>query len=380
MSRVNIKPELLCWACERSGRSADDLSKKFPKIEQWKCGETMPTLKQVEAFAKATHVSVGYLFLSEPPVERVPIPDLRTVGNQGIGHPSPDLLDILHLCQQRQTWYRNYAHSTDQEPQDFVGSVTIDAPIVSTAEKMRRAMSFDLEARRKCRTWDEALRMFIQQADDLGVMVMCSSVVGSNNKRKLDTEEFRGFALADNYAPLVFINGADSKSAQMFTLAHEMAHILLGESALSDVSLASTPSRKIEVWCNRVAAEFLVPLQVLEQELPRQDPLGEASQLARRFKVSMLVILRRIFDTKRISRQEFQQAYEAELARIRALSKGGGGNFYLSLGARASKRFARELVVATLEGHTSFTEAFRLLGVKKLATFRDIGRHMEVGI
>lgn len=339
-----------------------------------------PTLKQLEAFAKVTYVPVGYLFLPEPPTERIPIPDLRTVANRGIEHSSPDLLDTIYLCQQRQTWYRDYARSVGNRPHNFVGSVQWSTPVERVAEEMRRTIGFDLEARQAYPTWTEALRQFIEQADDLGVLVMCSGVVGSNNQRKLDTDEFRGFALVDDYAPLVFINGADTKAGQMFTLAHELAHIWLGESALSDVTPASTPAQQIEVWCNRVAAELLVPLEVLKQELRHREPLADVPWLARRFKVSTLVILRRILDTRRIDRQTFERAYDEELARLSTQARSSGGDFYLTLGARASKRFVRALVANTFEGQSSFTEAFRLLGLRKMATLRDLGHSLGVGV
>lgn len=380
MSRVPVKPDILRWARERAGRSVDSLRSRFPKYDHWERGEAMPTIKQLEAFAKATYVPIGYLFLPQPPQERLPIPDLRTVANRQIEQPSPNLLDTIYLCQQRQTWYRDYARSVGAKTLRFVGSLGRTAPIEQVAEQMRQTLDFDLEARQECGTWTEALRQFVEQADDLGVLVMCSSVVGNNNQRKLDTDEFRGFALVDEYAPLVFINGADTKAGQMFTLAHEFAHIWLGESALSDVTPASVPSHQIEVWCNRVAAEFLVPLEVLRQELRREEPLAAVPRLARRFKVSTLVILRRILDARRIDRAAFEHAYEEEVIRLRALSASRGGDFYLTLGARASKRFARAVVVSTLEGQSSFTEAFRLLGLRKMETFRDLGQSVGVRI
>ena len=339
-----------------------------------------PTLKQLEAFAKTTYVPVGYLFLPEPPLERIPIPDLPTVSNRGIEHASPDLLDTIYLCQQRQTWYRDYARSAGNRPYDFVGSVRRTTPAERVADQIRRTLGFDLEARRDCPTWTEALRQFIEQADDLGVLVMCSGVVGSNNQRKLDMEEFRGFALVDDYAPLVFINGADTKAGQMFTLAHELAHIWLGQSALSDVTPASTPAQRIEIWCNRVAAELLVPLEVLKHELSHQEPLADVPRLARRFKVSSLVILRRILDARRIDRPTFDRVYDEELARLRVQTRSTGGDFYLTLGARASKRFVRALVANTFEGQSSFTEAFRLLGLRKMATLRDLGHSLGVEV
>ena len=101
MTRVEVKPELLQWARERAGHSLARLRKRFPQIDAWEGGQAKPTLKQLEAFAKANFVPIGYLFLSEPPVEEIPIPDLRTIGSEGTKHPSPDLLDVIYLCQRR---------------------------------------------------------------------------------------------------------------------------------------------------------------------------------------------------------------------------------------------------------------------------------------
>jgi Zn-dependent peptidase ImmA (M78 family) len=213
----------------------------------------------------------------------------------------------------------------------------------------------------------------------LGVLVMISGVVGSNNRRKLDPREFRGFALSDDLAPLVFINGADTKAAQMFTLAHELAHVWLGQSALSDVDPASVPSHRVEIWCNQVAAEFLVPLEQLQTEYRQRVGLQEEyGRLARFFKVSTLVILRRLCDAGVMSPDDMWQACNEEVARLQVIPRASGGDFYLTQSARVSKRFARALVVSTLEGQTLHRDAFRLLGFSKLETFRELGHSVGV--
>ena len=245
---------------------------------------------------------------------------------------------------------------------------------------MRAALGFSIEERRRMPTWTDALRRFIEQADRLGVLVMVSGVVGSNNRRTLDPREFRGFALSDDLAPLVFINGADTKAAQMFTLAQELAHVWLGQSALSDIDPASAPSHRVEIWCNQVAAEFLVPLEEFRTEY--RQPAGlqeECGRLARFFKVSTLVILRRLHDAGVMSRDDLWQAYDEEVARLRAIPRASGGDFYLAQAVRVSKRFARALVVSTLEEQTLHRDAFRLLGFSKLETFRELGQSLGVG-
>lgn len=380
MMRVSLNPQVLRWARERAGRTVQDLAAPFPKLDRWERGEERPTLKQVERFAKAVRAPVGYLFLPQPPVESVPIPDFRTVGNVHVGHPSPDLLDTIYICQQRQEWYRDFARSVGQEPCSFAGSASVADNVETTAALIRHAIGLDLDERQRMPSWTDALRRFIEQADTLGILVMCSGVVLNNNRRRLDPEEFRGFAISDELAPLMFINGADTKAAQMFTLAHELAHIWIGQSALSDSQAASVPENAVERWCNQVAAELLVPLGVLRAEYRARTQLrAELDRLARCFKVSTLVILRRIHDVGGLTRQQFWQAYEDELERLRTLPKRGGGDFYLTQAARVSKRFARALVVSTLEGHTLYRDAFRLLGFSKLGTFHELGRSLGVG-
>ena len=375
--RVDVRPKLLRWARERAELDIDTLISRFPKLQAWESGEVRPTLRQLEGFAAATHTPIGYLFLPTPPTERIPIPDFRTAAHRRRGRPSPDLLDTIYLCQQRQDWYRDFARTTGEPSLTFVGSARPSDGIVETAARIRQALGFDVEERHHLPTWTDALRQFIDQADALGILVMVSGVVGSNNRRKLDPQEFRGFALADDLAPLVFVNGADTKAAQMFTLAHEIAHIWLGQSAVSDAEPGMTPSHDIERWADQVAAELLVPKDVFQRDYqPGPSLRDDLDRLARRFKVSTLVILRRMHDVGRLEGNDYWAAYQAELERLQALPRGTGGNFYLTLGARASKRFARALVASTLEGRSSFTEAFRLLGFKKMATFRELGQNL----
>lgn len=375
---VEVSPDRFRWARERARMTSAVLAPRFPKLEQWESGEARPTLKQLETFAKATHAPVGFFFLPEAPHEVVPIPDFRTVRDAAIARPTPDLLDTLYICQQRQEWYRDFARTEGEESLGFVGSLTTDTPVEAAADAMRLALHFSVEERQSMGTWAEALRGFIELADAAGILVMVSGVVGNNNRRKLDPDEFRGFALSDSFAPLVFINGADSKSAQMFTLAHEIAHLWLGATALSDVDPRSTSTIRVEQWCNQAAAELLVPMAELRESYRRGSISDEVSRLARQFKVSTLVILRRLRDLGALAGEQYWEAYEGELGRLRPVSKSSGGDFYLTQGVRLSKRFARAMVVSTLEGRSTFTEAFQLLGFSNVATLRQLGQSLGV--
>ena len=290
--RVRIDPKLLKWARDRTGIAHEILLAKFPKLPDWESGESRPTLKQVETFARAVHVHFGYLFLSEPPKEALPIPDFRTFASKGVRRPSPNLLDTIRICRRRQNWYRDYVRTEGEPELPFVGSASIESSPEIVAARISETLGFDILARQSCRTWTEALRFFIRQADEASILVIVSGIVMSNNQRRLDPKEFRGFALSDPLAPLVFVNGADTKAAQMFTLAHELGHLWLGKSALSNMDPARrSVFRREEVWCNAVAAELLVPLAALRPKLGVDEKIQDlANRLVREFKVSALVI------------------------------------------------------------------------------------------
>lgn len=370
---------MLAWARERSGLPFNALAQRFPKLPEWESGDTSPTLRQLEDFARTTRMPVGFLLLPAPIVEALPIPDFRTMGGTAVGAPSPDLLDTVLQCEQRQDWYRSYAQTNREEAVRFVGSLTLRTDVEEAGAAIRRTLAFEIEDRGP--TWSEALVRLVAKAEDQGVLVMVSGVVGSNTHRKLDPQEFRGFALADPLAPLIFVNGADSKAAQIFTVAHELAHLWIGESALSDARLDVMPTNAVERWCNQVAAEVLVPRRALHDHFdPAGDLTEELTRLARLFKASTLVVLRRLHDAEYLSFDAFRAAYVAELDRVMALVEGsggeGGGNFYYTQPARTSKRFTRSIVASALEGQTLYRDAFQMLGFKKQKTFDQLAQHL----
>ncbi len=386
MIRAPVTPQMLLWARERVGLALGDTPvKKFKKLPQWEAGEIQPTLKQLEDFARAVHVPVGYFFLDEPPEEEIPIPDFRTVAGQPVMRPSPDLLDTIYACQERQSWYREFALATQEPELNFIGSAQVFMQPEQIAERIRGMLGFDFSAIGKCSNPDELLRLLTNQAEDAGVLVMGSGIVTNNTHRPLDIREFRGFALADSLAPLVFINRKDSKKGQVFTLAHELAHLWLGASALSNVSSESRPEiigqRREEIWCNKVTAELLVPLSRLEENLQKDEALPDTlNRLSKIFKVSNLVILRRLRDARSLDLQRFETAWEEELKHLKTFTKpeSSGGNFHRTTLSRLGYRFAQALVVSTLEGQTLYRDAFRMLGVSGVETFKSLARKLEV--
>jgi Zn-dependent peptidase ImmA (M78 family) len=364
--RVHINPKLFRWAQQRARLSEDVLGERFPKYPQWVSGEVEPTIKQLEKFAEQTYAPLGYFFLPEPPDEKLPIPDFRTVTDRKVARPSPHLLDTIHAVQLRQEWMRAFLLEQGEPALAFVGSRTLQDSPEAVAGEIRRTLGLEPRWSRDFETWEEALRHLIQMIEGAGVLVMINGVVENNTHRPLDVEEFRGFVLSDAHAPVIFINGTDAKAAQMFTVVHELAHLWLGQGGVSGFKELQPSDHEVEIFCNAVAAEFLVPAREMAaawQEL--KDMEGPFERIARLFKVSPIVAARRALDLGLISRARFGAFYAGYKAiwAARKAKMSGGGNFYLTLGARLGKRFPAAVFSAAKEGRLPYREAYQLTGL-----------------
>lgn len=366
-ARFPIRPEILRWACARSGYERADLAARFPRLEQWVSGESQPTLKQIDAFARATHTPLGFLYLPEPPQEPLPIPDFRTV-KQRPARPSADLLDTIYAMQRRQDWLREERLEGEAEPLEFVGNAHLGDEPAAVGQEMRRALNLEEGWAGQVATWQEAVGELRRRIEGLGVPAVINGIVGNNTHRKLDVEEFRGFALADRHAPVVFVNGADAKSAQMFTLAHELAHVWLGSEGegLSGFEGLWPGGGRVERFCDLAAAEFLVPAEQL-RELWRgvRDAPDAFERVARHFKVSPIVTGRRALDLRLVSRDAFFDFYYAYTQDERKRAEApGGGDFYNNQNTRVGEVFATRVIRAAMGGRLSFKEAYDLTDLR----------------
>jgi len=384
MTRVAVRPDLLRWARERAGLQVEDLVGRFPKLAAWERGELSPTFNQLESFAKVTHVPFGFLFLPEPPDLPMPIRDFRTVGNRQPGAVSPALLDTIYAMQRRQAWLREERLDCDAEPLAFVGSARLSDAPDAVGREMRRLLGLGDGWAGQVRTWQDAVSALRASIEELGVIAVINGIVGNDTHRSLNVEEFRGFALSGDLAPLIFVNGADAKSAQMFTLAHELAHIWLGAegAGLSGFPGIFPDGGRVESFCDRAAAEFLVPAAELQALWPRvKRDASPFEMLARAFKVSPIVTGRRAMDLGLTDRAAFFDFYEAYVQRERKRKPqgSGGGSFYNNQNVRVGRLFAIQVMRAAKEGRIGFKEAYDLTGLHG-GTFQDYARRLGVDL
>ncbi len=376
MQQVRINPHILRWARERLELPSEIVAKRAgtrpEKIGIWEEGKSQPTFRQLRLLAKALYVPMGYFFLESPPELAPAIPDFRRIPSSFKGKYSIDLQEVLNDALRKRDWYRDWRLSEGSQALEFVGKFKRDNAIVEIVEDIQKTLGIETFPGEGKRSWYDALRYLIERVENAGMMVFQRGVVGSNNNRKLRVEEFRGFAIADSYAPLIFINSNDSIAARLFTLAHELVHLWTGTSGISNPEI--TPEtiinepEDIERFCNRVAAEFLVPQKLFLSLWQTETAILEnITRLSRIFRVSGFVILLRGLHLRMIGYDDFADIYDhlqREALKNEKKEKGSGGNFYATLLSRNSKRFVRELIYAVGEGRALYREAARLLNVK----------------
>ncbi len=368
--KITLQPDVLRWARERAGFDPDALAGKLQvkpeRVQEWeRSGEI--TMAQVRKLAQRTYTPEGYLFLDAPPDDNLPIADFRTVGDHPLVRPSPNLLDTIYQMQRRQDWMREELLIEEAAPLEFVGAFNDSTDFEDIADGMREALSLEPGWASDNPSWGDALRFLRDRIEEAGVLVFINGIVGNNTHRRLDPDEFRGFTLIDEYVPLIFVNNADFTSAQMFTLAHELAHIFVGEEGVSNFDSMLPPDHATENFCNSIAAEFLIPHADLEELWQTLEKDEEPYQkIARKFKVSVIVAARRTFDLGLIDREAYFEFYDKYLAdeRRQKESRAGGGNFWNNQNARLGRRFGVAVARAVKEGRLLHREAYRLTDLR----------------
>ncbi|MCK4739798.1 MAG: ImmA/IrrE family metallo-endopeptidase, partial [Deltaproteobacteria bacterium] len=341
MSNAFITPKVLQWAIERSSLSSNIVAEKAKvKVDQltsWLKGDARPRFNQAEKLARVLHVPFGYLFLSSPPEEKPALPDLRTFRDVNLPQSfSADFYELLSNVLVKQQWYQGYLHEEGAKSLKFIGRFKKEDESISIAEDIAKTLNINRKFRQDARSWEDFLGKLIRQAESEGILVLRSGIVGSQTRRTLSVQEFRGFNICDKLAPLIFINGRDAKAAQIFTFAHELAHLWIGESGISNQDIGKpkkNKSQKIESLCDLVAAELLVPeKQFLEDWQAGISIENNLKKLVRHYRVSSVVILRRAYELKKISRDDFFASYKQEQEKYKSKTeRKGGGNYYLNL-------------------------------------------------
>jgi len=216
----------------------------------------------------------------------------------------------------------------------------------------------------KFNTWEEVLNYLTILIEEIGIIVSFNGVVGNNTKRVVDPRDCRGFVLVNKKAPFLYINASDAKAAQMFTIIHELAHVWIGKTAGFDNRKMMPANHPIESLCDKIAAEFLVPERYLVEKWKESK---DFKYLGKIFKVSQIVIARRLLDLSLITKSDFFRFYNAYMENWRQKkddTKTSGGNFYATAKKRISLRFATYVNNAVRENSLLYRDAYKLTTLK----------------
>jgi Zn-dependent peptidase ImmA (M78 family) len=363
MPAALIEPEVLRWALDRARADQADLASAANTseaiVDSWLDGTKKPTFNQARKIATRLKLPFGFLFLATPPPSTLPIPDFRTLASAVLREPSADLQDVILATLRKQEWMSEYLRRNHGEPVEVVG-LGAHRTVTMVASQIRSALKLNASAGRPGSS-DAYLRWLVERTEGLGVNVLRNGVVGNNTHRKLNVQEFRGFCLSDDYAPFIFINGADAPNGQIFTLIHEVAHIWRGDTGVSGGPVGI--QKGAEAFANEVAAEVLVPSAEFEAFWDGGVEVADAlDQASGHFRISRYVIAIRAFESGFIDRDQLDALIEEYESGVRRGSS--GGDFYRTLIARNGKSFTSGVIEAVGRQGLLLRDAAGLLDAK----------------
>lgn len=391
-SKININPRMLRWAREKAGLTLDEAVSgarisglkargKTPallaseRLNRWEQGLETPRLSFLEKLAHLYHRPLLTFFLSSPPVDDSGLKDFRKIG----GSSSVDSPEFTALKTRIELLHEELKAVFEEEGAPalpFVGSLTLDVPEHKAAQQLREVLDFSWDDQIALSSSTELIRTLRRSVQDSGIFVLFEGNLGSYHT-DISVAEFRGVSIGDLQCPLIVVNPNDAKAAQLFTLVHELVHILLGESAISafdslQVGGNQTDIYKKEQYCNAVAAEFLVPESAVRRAwdtCENQDLFQILSGLARQFRVSRAVIARRLFDLGLIETSEYRGAFGAlqkewENQKKRQKQKDGWPPRNTLDKYRLGDKLIGKVFSAVYDGHLSLRDASRVLRVK----------------
>lgn len=369
-----ITPSVLEWAIKRAGVSAESIHKK---AEQWVSGKARPTFKQAVDIAKTLQIPFGYLWLKEPPKEQEIIPDLRTIGNGGLAQMPLELKTAVNDVKQKQEWFKEYAKTNGILKCEAIGRFKGPDDTQEIADDVTARLEIQDLVGSGCDK-DRMLKNLIEKIEKLGILVMRNSILRGNTKKKLNLDTFRGFAIFDEFAPLIFINTNDSKAGQIFTLMHEVAHLWIGQSGISDLDIRE--NNKIELVCNEIAAKILMPKTKIQKAFREFGDDRRLERIADRFSVSTLAVLNRLRSLNLLAPSRYQELYDAELEKFSRIPKtrpSGAPPPEVMVRVRNGYLFTFAVTSSVLSGDETYTNGASLLGFKNTDLINKVAKEIR---
>jgi Zn-dependent peptidase ImmA (M78 family)/transcriptional regulator with XRE-family HTH domain len=376
--KAYITPNVLKWARE-SARMTEEIaagkvSVSIEKLKEWEAGINQPTIRQAQTLAKSYKRPFALFFLPEIPRDFQPLQDFRKSGSKSLTTSS---IFIIREIQQKQSWIRDVYSDNQEEKLPFVGRFNIYDDPQKVANDILQTLNINPLFYKS----DNPIKEWIDAAETNGIFVSRTSFIHS--RLKLDSEELQGFAIADLHAPFVFVNSEDWNAPQLFTLLHELAHVWIAETGISNEVEPNLKQKDkfhpVELFCNEVAANALMPKSII---LDFDASLFQSSKnifrIAKQLGVSSFALIVRALNLNIITLNTYQKLKkqadidfkeylrrEAEKKRKQKEKENAGGpNYFLLQLNRNSKLFTQTVLDAFRGGYIEPTLASNLLNVQ----------------
>lgn len=375
--KAYITPNVLRWARESARMSeevaASKVSVPIEKLKEWEEGTNQPTIRQAETLAKAYRRPFALFFLPEIPRDFQPLQDYRRKSAKTLGTAS---IFIIREIQQKQAWIRDVYEDSRESKLPFVGKYSLRDNPKKVAEDILTTLDIhplDYSSENPIKEW-------IDKAESKGIFISRTSFIHS--RLLLDSEEIQGFTIADPYAPFVFVNSEDWNAPQLFTLVHELAHIWIAESGISneigpDIKSKET-THPVEIFCNEVAANALMPETIMTNlKMSTFDSIREVYKISKALGISSFALIYRAFNMDRITLDKYRtlkasadKEFEEYLIREEEKKikqkdkKKGGPSPYLLRLNKNSRLFTQIVLDAFRSGFIEPTQASSLLNTQ----------------
>lgn len=386
--RIEVNPEILKWALHHTDSELPTTT--VAKVNQWISKESDPTVKQLISFSNQSKIPFGYFFLDDVPHDELPIMKFRTIDNAEIHHPSRNLIDTVNDMQTKQIWLASYRKDQGFEKNGFINSQKFNKNLnyQEIASNILNYLDIDIDWNVKKPQKFNAFNFIREKITASGITVMYSSFVGNSTRRSLNEDEFRAFALLDDYAPLIFVNSHDSYNAMLFSLLHEAVHLWLGESELYNDNFQSNQKFRhpaIEQKINKVVEHILFPEKEFVKYWKEQDiddKLEKINIMASLFSTSAFAAGIRALHLNLISQNTLNQLqedvrdkYKAKKEHQKSLS--GGPSFYKIKASKLDNLFANDVILSAKNGDITYSNAFELLNVKNNNSFNKLVESLQ---
>ena len=384
---TGVNPKIIQWARERARYSLESVAVKFKKevsvIEKWESGEDFPTYSQLEKLAEIYKRPLALFFFPEPPLEAEEKQEFRTLPDFEIENLAADTIYALRQAKAMQLSLQEINNginpSTKKIFQDIAVSSSDDLRIL--AEQIRNYLNVTLEEQLTWNDRETALKKWRSAVEEAGIFIF---------KRSFKQREISGFCLIDIEFPIIYLNNSTEKSRQIFTIFHELAHILLQTNGITKsddryINSLQGANKSIEIFCNKFAAEFLLPNHVFS-EIIRETVVNVndndkiISKISSDYKVSREVVLRKLLDNNFISQKEYtlkvNEWYSEQVGKNQDKNKKSGGNPYANQATYLGENYLKLVFNKYYQGQYDIERVADYLNIKKVATVEKLEQYL----